>query len=299
MFGPHVSRVHAPGPRATLAAHVRAARAEAAAAGFDARAFQVFISGPEKMRITLSEAEATELRELLAGDPGLRVFAHGAYGDFPWSGAPFPLKFIGDELAVCARAGIAGLVIHLGKPPLAEVARVLPRLAAAVRAAGGPRLFLETPHPRPEHAHYAAPEQLAELARALRRVDPRLELFGLCVDTAHLWSSGVDLRRFEAADDWLRRFEAAGVPPDRLLFHLNDSREPLGRGVDRHAALFAGEIWRDFADRPGQSGLAAFVDFAVSRGVPAVLERKPPEALLDDYAALLRIAPAPALRAQK
>ena len=47
-----------------------------------------------------------------------------------------------------------------------------------------------------------------------------------------------------------------------------------------------------FKDRPQQSGLAAFVDYIVRNNTTAILERKPPEALLDDYVVLDRLTDA-------
>ncbi len=294
MFGPHVDRVHAGGPgRPPLLAHIRAARAAALAADFDARAFQVFLAGPRNFSVTLRPEEAEELRPFLAG-AGLFVVAHGTYMDFPWGDSPYPARFIRDELALCARAGVAGLVVHLGKTPPAAVEARLPSLAPPPGGAAPPRLYLETPAVKPENSFYETPEKLAVLFRAVRKVDPGLVGFGLCVDTAHLWSSGVDLRSYEDASGWLRRLEAvaADIPPDRIIFHLNDSFDARGSGRDEHAPLLRGKIWGEYADRPRQSGLAAFVDYAVDNRTPTILERKPKEELLGDYAAIARITPA-------
>jgi endonuclease IV len=299
MFGPHVDRVFsdAKGGRPSLAAHIRAARAIAAEANFDARAFQVFVAGPRNYTVTLRPEEADELRALLDEERDLFVVAHGTYLDFPWSGAPGPVKSIQRELAVCARAGLAGLVVHLGKPPLPRVVEQLPALFQAADRSGV-LLYLEVPHVKPENSHYESPGGLAELFRAVRRFDPALCAFGLCIDTAHLWSCGVDLRSYKAAEDWLRRLEgeAAAIPADRILLHLNDSHNRRGSGLDHHAGLLAGQIWGEYADRPRESGLAAFVDFAVRHSIPAVLERKPPPALLEDYKALERLTAAVCLR---
>lgn len=295
MFGPHVDRTHAAAARGagrpSITAHIEAARASAAGVDFGARAFQVFVAGPRNMTITLREEEAAELREYLDRNPELQVFAHGTYADYPWYGKPYPAEFIRAELELCERAGISGLVIHLGKPGIGEVMRYLPRLVSAAR---GVLVFLEVPHVRPEHSHYETPEKLAALFREIRQIDPTLCRFGLCLDTAHLWSCGVDLQSFEAAEAWLRRLEAVAdvIPPDRIIVHLNDSLDDCGSGTDRHAPLLGGKLWKAYRDRPQQSGLAAFIDYIVRNNVPAVLERKPQEALLDDYAVLDRLTSA-------
>ena len=292
MFGPHVSRARAPKRRGrpSIVEHIRAARAAAAEADFDAQAFQVFIAGPRNRTVTLRGEEADELRAYLDRTKLVAV-AHGTYADYPWSGAPYISKFIRLELELCARAGILGLVIHLGKPPVATVMKFLPRLLSPQSEA---LVFLEVPHVKPEDSHYETPEKLAKLFEAVRRLDPTLCKFGLCIDTAHLWSCGVDLQSFEDAEAWIRRLEAVAdvIPPGRIMLHLNDSHSERGSGLDRHAPLLGGKIWAEYADRPQHSGLAAFVDYAVRHETLVILERKPAEALLGDYSALERLTDA-------
>jgi endonuclease IV len=290
--GPHVARVHVepgPGPgaaRPTILAHIRAAAAAARGSGFAATVFQVFVAGPRARAFTVTEDEADELRAFLAPRPHLRVIAHGTFTDVPWNGAPHAAKFIRLELERCQRARIEGLVIHLGRTPPATVAKVVPRLLTA--DAPDVLLYLETPAVKAAASHYESPEKLAALFRRLRKADPGLCRLGLCIDTAHLWSSGVDLSSYEGAEAWLARLEAcaADLPFDRLLFHLNDSLDSCGGGRDRHAPLLEGEIWKEYAGRARASGLAAVVDFLIRHGVAAVLERRPASALLGDYAIL-------------
>jgi len=156
------------------------------------------------------------------------------------------------------------------------------------------RLYLETPHLRLRDEHtadraeglvpYDTPEKLCALfARIREAVDPDLTYFGLCVDTAHIWSCGQDVSTYAGAADWLRRFERAaqGVFPlgrtgctPAVMFHLNDEVHPLGSGADEHARLARGAMWGKYRGEPGASGLRAFTEFAQKYGIPTVLERK-------------------------
>jgi deoxyribonuclease-4 len=70
--------------------------------------------------------------------------------------------------------------------------------------------------------------------------------FGLCVDTAHLWSSGVDL---SSSADVVKWFEGFVDPTFIRLIHLNDSANELG-GADKHAPIGHGKMW-EFADKNG------------------------------------------------
>lgn len=293
LFGPHVGREHARGKRPPLAAHIEAARREAATLDFKMGAAQVFLAGPRSFKFTVDEAEAADLRAYIERS-GMFVVAHGTYFDFPWNPAkPYPAKFIRKELALCSRAGVAGLVVHLGKPDLAATTAMLPRLLwePGDAKARVPLIYLETPALKPASSHYETPDKLAALFRAVRKIDPELRRFGVCIDTAHLWSCGVDLRTREAAEAWLAGLEAhhAVLPPSRIMFHLNDSCSGCGTGVDKHAPLLAGTIWGEYVDNPDASGLAPFVEYALRHRIPTILEHKKDQ-IATDYEALERLS---------
>jgi deoxyribonuclease IV len=87
------------------------------------------------------------------------------------------------------------------------------------------------------------------------------EQMGVCFDTCHAFSAGYDLSTDEGYDAVFAAFAArVGFGPLRA-FHLNDSKTPLGSGVDRHEEIGDGTLgllpfWRlvndqRFARLPG------------------------------------------------
>jgi hypothetical protein len=160
------------------------------------------------------------------------------------------------------------------------------------------RIYFETPAVVPKETYYETPAKLAALFTALRSVDPKLEKFGLCVDTSHLWVNGNDLQSYAAADFWFRDLEdqKEAIPHDRVMIHLNDSATERGHGPDEHAGLGMGHIWSGYlkhtlAGGIPASGLAAVVDYARRHHTPTILERHPKEALRLDYRILCELAP--------
>lgn len=93
--------------------------------------------------------------------------------------------------------------------------------------------------------------RIEELSAILDAVGGSAERLAFCLDTAHLWGAGYDIRTPDGAAAVLDRFdELLGL--DRLaLVHLNDSKAALGSRSDRHEHLGAGRI--------GAAGLAAFL----------------------------------------
>ena len=72
---------------------------------------------------------------------------------------------------------------------------------------------------------------------------------GICIDTAHVFASGYDLRDKKAVAAMVKKFDATvGLKYLRFL-HLNDSKVDVGKLVDRHEHIGKGYI--------GAKGLAA------------------------------------------
>lgn len=87
---------------------------------------------------------------------------------------------------------------------------------------------------------------------------------GVCLDTQHLWASGVPFTTVDEADD-LIDLVADTVGLDRLqCIHLNDSKVEFGANRDRHQNIGEGTI--------GEEALAALIGHPALQGLPAILE---------------------------
>lgn len=83
-----------------------------------------------------------------------------------------------------------------------------------------------------------------EELRAIIDACPGLPL-GVCIDTAHLFASGWDIRSSEGLDRTLMMLDGV-IGLDRIpVFHVNDSKTPLGSRVDRHEHIGKGKIGLD------------------------------------------------------
>lgn len=90
------------------------------------------------------------------------------------------------------------------------------------------------------------------------------ERLGVCLDTQHLWASGVPFTTIEEADALIRLVEeTVGLERLRCL-HLNDSKVPFGANRDRHENIGEGTI--------GSEGLSALLGHPSLQGLPAILE---------------------------
>jgi deoxyribonuclease-4 len=89
----------------------------------------------------------------------------------------------------------------------------------------------------------------------------RPQRLGVCLDTAHLFAAGYDIRKSATWHAVINQLSRMVGGENIVAFHLNDSKTPLGSRVDRHAHIGRGEIGRTgfrhivndprFADHPG------------------------------------------------
>lgn len=151
-----------------------------------------------------------------------------------------------DELDRAERLGIRGVVLHPGahmgagaKAGIEQIARSLDQIHDAI----------------PNHKVVTLLETSAgqgscvgcsfeELGQIIRLVSDRKRV-GVCIDTCHIFASGYDIRTRGAYEKTIDDVEKHVGIRNVGLFHLNDSKKPLGSRVDRHEHIGDGQIGLD------------------------------------------------------
>jgi len=119
-------------------------------------------------------------------------------------------------------------------------------------------------------------DELSILVERLGR-HPRL---GVCLDSCHLYVSGVDVTDRGALDACIDEVEER-IGLDRLrALHVNDAAAPLGSNRDRHANLGEGEIGE---------GMDVFLGHAKLQGLPTILEVPGPDGHGPDAAEIQKL----------
>ena len=192
----------------------------------------------------------SEVREFRAAwkATGIRVvFAHANYlinlatpAPSEWRRA---VEAFHDELERAEALGLPFVVIHPGSHREAgldggirRVARAIDELHARTRD-HRVRIVLENT----AGGGSSIGRSFEELAAVVGAVgDP--DRVGVCLDTCHLFAAGYDIRTAEG-------YRLAIARCRRLLglrrvraFHLNDARQPLGSGLDRHEKIGRGHL---------------------------------------------------------
>lgn len=235
------------GIHTSIAGRLEQAAERASELGCDS--FQIFSSSPRTWhRAQLNPVDVAafrQRREALGLSP---LVVHDNYLINLASGNPVQrsrsIQALRAELERARVLGADFLVLHpgsgVGLPRRQAVQNVVSGLRQATRGfhLNGLQVLLENTAGQGS-ALGNRMEELGELVGAL----PELKL-GVCLDTAHLFAAGYDIRTEGGLEETLAQVHMK-VGLDRVkVFHVNDSKVPLGARVDRHEHIGRGKIGR-------------------------------------------------------
>jgi deoxyribonuclease-4 len=249
--------------------HTAVDRAEAVGAD----SLQVFTQSPRTWRPTNHEQSSFDRFRERRAEIGLDgVLCHALYlcnlaapNDEVYTKS---VAALGNTMEVARGIGADAVVFHvgshLGSGFEVGLERVLPALEQVLELTSDETwLLMESS----AGAGGTIGRSIDELARLLdaRGGHPRL---GICLDSCHLYVSGVDVTDAAALDALLDEVDAS-IGLDRLrALHINDAAAPLGSNRDRHANIGEGLL--------GEK-LGVFLGNARLQGLPAVLETAGPD----------------------
>ncbi len=168
-----------------------------------------------------------------------------------------------DEMQRCAQLGIEDLVMHPGAHVGQGSAAGLKTLVGSFRSifAAAPeqvRVLVENTAGQGSCLG-ARFEELAEIFSRLPQGN-----FGVCFDSCHAFAAGYDLATAEGYAATMAEFERLIGLKQLRLFHLNDSKKPLGARVDRHDHVGKGKI--------GPAGFLALMRDPRFAALPKIIE---------------------------
>lgn len=251
----------------------------------NATTLQIFSHNPRQWRrsaITRGEAERfTILRQKYDMKP---VFIHASYlinlASLSDTVLRKSVELLSYELMNADILGAEYVVLHTGSSKEEDKKAVRQRLVKAILKAVG-----STPYRASLLLENTAGERgdIASSVRALAEIIDTCKsdrIAGICIDTCHAFSSGYDLSSREGVEKLISEIDEY-IGFDKLkLIHLNDSKRPLGSGVDRHEHIGKGFI--------GLGGFKKILSDRRISKIPLILET-PKETELDDKNNLKRV----------
>jgi deoxyribonuclease IV len=232
-----------------------------------AEAVQLFVQSPRTWRFPNHDpAELERFRERRK-ETGLPALVHALYlvnlaapDEAVYGKSVETMRSTVDAAcAIDAEAVVFHVGSHLGAGFEAGLERVVPALAQVLdRCTERTWLLMENS----AGAGGTIGRSVDELAVIFAALD-RHERLGVCLDSCHLFASGIEITDPAAMTALLDELDAK-IGLDRLrALHLNDSQVPFGSNRDRHAPVGEGLIG---------DGLAAFLGHPRLQRLPCVLE---------------------------
>ncbi|MBP3963389.1 deoxyribonuclease IV [Paenibacillus lignilyticus] len=236
------------------------------AAAYGAVAYQYFPKNPRSLSVKEIDYSDAKRCAAFCEERGIVSIAHSPYptniaSEDAEHRARTAESLIND-LAIAEACGSLGVVVHFGvykgPDPLEGYRNAVLTLSAITSQWNGKaKLLIE--NQAGDHTFMGTTmEELAQI-RSLC-ADPHK--IGFCLDTCHLFASGVWDGSADAA--WMDKARELGVISELVAIHLNDSVHPSGEKRDRHARIGEGYI--------GEAGLIWLLRHPLLKQVPFVLE---------------------------
>ena len=250
-----------------------------------ADALQLFAQSPRMWRFPEhAEADLARFRERRAEAGIGAVLVHALY----LCNLASPDDVVYDKSAATMRATVDaacaidadGVVFHvgshLGSGLEAGLERAVPALRGVLDRCSDTTWLLVENSAGADGTIGRSVDELATIVDALDG-HPRL---GVCLDSCHLFVSGVDVGEPNAMTSVLAELDGR-IGPDRLrALHVNDAAAPLGSNRDRHANVLEGEL----GERIG-----AFLAHKAVQRLPAVMETPGPDGHGPDAAEMQKL----------
>jgi endonuclease IV len=200
----------------------------------------------------------------------LRLYIHASY-IIPWKNVDITTYLIKEELKVAQLVGAKGIVVHLPKETISSIMPFIISLNKLTEFT--PLIYLEFKALKSDiNKTYETIEKFNKLSKALEdnKIDPKK--IQICLDSAHLYSSGVnEVKLFGTAEKYLDSLSKTYIG----LIHLNgnefDNKE---KARDKHAIPFDSKdkIWGGIKFE--ESGCKAFMNYAIKNNIDYILEIK-------------------------
>ncbi len=223
-------------------------------------AMQIFVSSPRSFKPNIYTTE--QINAFVAAYKTAKMqalFFHAIYlvnlGSENENLHTLSINSLKNYLEVGEQLGSNGTIVHIGSGSIEKISESLAHI------------LFDTPTSQNVLVENMASEKrvifkLEQCVEILERVQSDRVKF--CIDTQHLFASGIDIRDGETVKNWLDDVERMIGIEKIACIHVNDSKTACGSQHDRHENLGEGEI--------GLAGIKKFLSEPRLAHIPLILE---------------------------
>jgi len=226
----------------------------------DFNAMQIFVSSPRSYKPnSYSDEQIEAFRSAYKKANMKALFFHAIYlinlGSENENLQTLSVDSLINYMQVGAVLGANGTIVHIGSGSIEKIAESLTHILDNT----------------PTSQHILV-ENMASEKRVVYNLQQCLEILEktnsdrikFCIDTQHLFASGIDIRNKEVVANWFDDFERM-IGMERIAcIHANDSKTECGSQHDRHENIGEGEI--------GIDGFKTFFSDDRTKNIPIIME---------------------------
>ena len=182
------------------------------------------------------------------------------------------VDLVREELERSSALGVKYMMTHIGSAKGLEREAAIDNVVDSILRilgdySGTTQLLLENTAGQ-GHTIGASFEEISLILKSVAYDD-----LGVCMDTAHMFASGYDIRTREGVEELVGRIGAAFAPGTVKLVHANDSKAEFNSSKDRHEHVGEGEI--------GIDCFRAMIGNPFFEDLDMIVEMPPPEVSKD------------------
>lgn len=226
----------------------------------DADVLQIFVSAPQSFRIThYSDDQIGEFKKLYQNAGFSALFFHAIYlinlASENQSLVELSKKSLIHYLTMGDKLGAVGTIVHLGsynggkKKTVNEIATPLARNDNKMNQVieSIQKILQRVPQSQKLIVENCAGKKIGKNLEELIEIHKRVksDRLAFCIDTQHLYASGIDVSSRTIFGNWLLKFNRSIGIDNLVCMHANDSKSDLGSELDRHENIGEGKIGED------------------------------------------------------
>ena len=249
-------------------------------------AIQIFGSSPQSWAFKpIPETQVSSFRAK-AGEAGIdSVFFHAIYlinlGTADPTNLEKGIQSLINYMRLASEVGAQGVILHPGSHKGAGYEGILRQTISSIdrvleNSPTGPWLTLENTAGMGQHIG----AKLGELGGIIKGVsESHRGRVKVCLDTQHSFAAGYDIATGPGLEATLAEFDETIGLDNLVAVHANDSKYPLGAGVDRHENIGQGYLGLQTFENLMSN--AAFRDLPFLLEVPGAEKKGPDKENLD------------------
>ncbi len=195
------------------------------------------------------------------------------------------VEIVRSELERASQLGVTAIMTHLGSAkdttPEDAIVQTAEGIAQILKGYKGSAQLLLELSAGAGLVIGATFEDMAAIITKAEKILKKKNVVGVCMDTAHVFASGYDIRDKKAVQKTLKHFDETIGLNRLVLIHANDSMVELNAKKDRHEHIGKGKI--------GKAGFEALVTHPKLKHVDMIVETPTPEGMKKDIALLKKI----------